>query len=119
MSNGIAGDESPDPRSELSALIEAGLGHPIDDPKKFEGLVDMQTTLHAEQERLALLFLAREITREQYISRLDGIMRDAARTGERLLGYRDFHKIFGKFRVHDVVDVNAFVDGHRPAAGGG
>lgn len=38
MSFDIAEDEAPDPRSELSALIEAGLGHPITDPKKFTSL---------------------------------------------------------------------------------
>jgi len=116
MSFDNAEDEFPDPRSELSNLIEAGLGHPIEDPQVFEGLLDMQTRLHAEQETLADLFLARDISREQYISRLDAIMRDAARTGARLLGDDDFHKIFGEFAVHNIVDVNAFIGGQRPAA---
>jgi hypothetical protein len=87
MSNGTAGDESPDPRAELSALIEAGLGHPITDPKKFEGLVEMQAKLHAEQERLSNLVLAGKISQDQYISDLDAAMRDAALVGKDLLGF--------------------------------
>jgi hypothetical protein len=114
MSNG-PGDEYPDPRAELSALIEAGLGHPITDPKKFERLVDMQAKLHAEQERLSNRLLAGEISQEKYISDLDAAMRDAALVGKDLLGPKNFRKIFGEFRVHEIIDVPAFIEGHRQA----
>ena len=116
MSFGTAGNGYPDPRSELSALIEAAdLGHPIDD-RVLDALVDMQATLHARQEELAQMLLVKKISRNEYVSNLDGIMREAARVGEHLLGFDDFHKVFGEFRVHNMVDVKTFVAGGGAAA---
>jgi hypothetical protein len=102
-----------DPRSELSTLLAAGLSYSVDD-QTFNGLIEMQARLHAEQERLVLLLVSQEISREQYITLLDSAMTEATRTGEQLLGIDEFHKVFGEFRVYDVVDVSAFVDGHTP-----
>lgn len=110
-------DEAPDPRAELMALIEAGLGRPITNPKTFEGLVQMQTRLHAEQDKLANLLLASEISQDEYIARLDAAMMDAAIIGTDLLGRADFVRIFGEFRVGEVVDIPSFIENHRHAAG--
>jgi hypothetical protein len=113
MSLSIGG--SSDPRSELSTLLEAGLGHPVD-ARVFDGLVGMQVKLHAEQEKLAFRLVSQEISREQYLSLLDSIMIEAARTGENLLGFDEFHKVFGEFRAYDIVDANAFVADRFPTA---
>lgn len=110
-------DESPDPRTELAALIEAGLGHPLTDPKKFQRLVDMQTKLHAEQDALSRMLVSGEITPEEYISRLGGAMAEAAIVGRDELGRKNFEKVFGDFRVEEIIDVPAFIGAHGHAAG--
>lgn len=109
MSFGTAGHDEPDRRSEICALIEAaGLSRPVD-CRALDELVEMQATLHARQEELAQMFLVSKISRKDYASQLDSIMTDAARAGERVLGFDDFHKVFGDFSVQDMIDVNMFV----------
>jgi hypothetical protein len=109
MSFGAAEHDEPDPRSELYALIEAaGLRNSVS-RRMVDDLVDMQATLHAKQGELAQMLHERAISRKEYLSRLDAVMRDAARAGEGVLGFDDFHKVFGEFRVHNIIDVNAFI----------
>lgn len=100
--------------AELSELVEAGLGHPVDD-QVIEALAEMQAKLQSQQQELARLLAMEKISREKYIGQLDAIMQEAALKGTRALGSDDdFHKIYGEFRVHSIIDVNTFVAG--PAA---
>lgn len=103
----IAGQDPPDPRSELSSLIRDSLGHPVD-RRIFNGLADMQAKLQSQQRELVRLLLAKEIDKDVYISRLDDALKTATRDGERLLGADDFHKVFGELRVQNIIDPSAF-----------
>jgi hypothetical protein len=96
---GRPGDR-PDRSSKLSALASAGLGHLVD-KRSVEGLAEMQARLQTRQVELAQLVMTGKISREKYIKELDEAMRQAAKTGESLLGVDDFHKVFGKFRAHN------------------
>jgi hypothetical protein len=106
----IENSASPERRERLSALVRKGLGHSIDD-RTIEGLVKMQTDLQNCQRELARLVMAKEISREKYINDLDAAMKNASRVGETLLGYKDFHKVFGEFRVHNLGDPKVFTGG--------
>jgi hypothetical protein len=119
MSFGTGGHGDPDPRSELSALIEAaGLGHPIG-RQKLDELLEIQASLHANQEQLAGWLLGKKITKTEYVAKLDTVMKEAARAGEKVLGFDDFHKVFGEFSVQSILDVKAFVGGGADGDGGG
>ena len=61
-STGNARDDEPDPRSELSALIQHGLGHPVD-RHVFEELAAMQAKLHSQRQELARLLCRAGIRR--------------------------------------------------------
>ncbi len=100
--------DPPDQRSTLSYLIREGLGHPVKD-EVFEGLADMQSRLQARQRELAQLVMAEKISREKYVAELDGALKEASQIGEKLLGFDDFHKVFGEFRVQSMGDVKAFI----------
>jgi len=114
MNLGATKSDQPNPRSKLSALIRAGLGHPVDQ-KTFDNLAEMQTRLQARQLELANLVATKKISREKYIAELDEALKRASIIGEELLGFDDFHKVFGEFRVHNLGDVAKFVAG-RPTA---
>jgi hypothetical protein len=102
----IGGDQ-PDRRSELLWLLSESLGHPVDD-QTLEGLAEMQAWLQSQQRELVRLIMSNEINRETYLSRLDDALRAAADRGETLLGHDDFHKVFGEFRVHNMIDPRVF-----------
>jgi hypothetical protein len=109
MSISTGAHDDPDPRSELSALIEAAsLGHPIGN-QKLEALLKIQENLRASQEQLAQWLLKKKITKTEYVAKLDTIMRESARAGEEVLGFDDFHKVFGEFSVQSILDAKAFV----------
>ncbi len=112
MNLGGGASDQPDRRSKLSALIRAGLGHQVDQ-RIFDGLADMQNRLQTRQLELAKLVVEKKISREKYIAELDEALKQAAVIGERLLGFEDFHKVFGEFRVHSLGDVSKFVAGSR------
>jgi hypothetical protein len=103
----IAGNDPPDRRSELSLLIREGLGHPVDE-RTFEGLAAMQARLQSRQHELVQLLVSKRIGREAYLAQLDELLKTAAEDGERLLGSDDFHKVFGEFRIHNMIDVDIF-----------
>jgi hypothetical protein len=102
-----SGDQ-PDRRSELLWLLREGLGHPVDDQTLNE-LAEMQAWLQFQQRELVRLFMNREIGRETYLSRLDVALKTAVGRGETLLGHDDFHKVFGEFRVDNIIDPNIFM----------
>jgi len=95
-------------------LVEAGLGHPVE-ARVCAALVELQSRLQERQQELARLFLAKEISKEKYISELDEAMKRASKIGEKILGIEQFHKVFGEFRVHNLGDVNKFISGQSAA----
>ncbi len=112
MSFSTGAHDDPDPRSELSALIEAAsLGHPVGD-QKLEALLKIQEDLHASQQQLARWLLVKKITKADYVAKLDAVMKEAALAGEKVLGFDDFHKVFGEFGIQSILDTNVFIGGH-------
>jgi hypothetical protein len=109
MSSSTSGHSDPDPRSELYALIEAAsLSHPVG-RQKVEALLEIQEKLRSDQERLAQWLSAKRINKTEFIAKLDTVMKETARAGEKILGFDDFHKVFGEFSVQSVVDAKSFV----------
>ena|SRR5258706_14480303 len=94
----------------MAELVQAGLGHPVSD-QVLVGLVAMQERLQSLQQELAASLSATEISRAEYIRQFDILLQEAARAGERSLGFDDFHKIFGEFHVQNLIDVDAFISG--------
>lgn len=114
MNLGPRNSDPPDRRSKLSALIRAGLGHPVNQ-KTLDDLAEMQSRLRERQLELASLVTNEKISREEYIAELDEALKRASVIGEKLLGFDDFHKVFGEFRVHNLGDVPKFVGGRSAA----
>jgi len=111
---GRPGDR-PDRSSKLSALASAGLGHLVD-KRSVEGLAEMQARLQTRQVELAQLVMTGKISREKYIKELDEAMRQAAKTGESLLGVDDFHKVFCDTHGLRRDDVGRVVHGRATAS---
>jgi hypothetical protein len=109
MSFSAGAHDDSDPRSELSALIEAAsLSRPVGD-QKLEDLLKIQENLRISQEQLARWVLRKKITKHEYVAKLEIAMKEATRAGEEVLGVDDFHKLFGEFSVQSIIDMNAFV----------
>jgi hypothetical protein len=108
----VTADFSPDPRSDLSAIIRAGLGHEVDE-RTFEALADMQERLRGRQRDLVQSLMSGNVSREQYIAELRVVLKDAEQDGTRLLGADGFHKVFGDFSVEQMVDLSAFLEKDR------
>jgi hypothetical protein len=109
MSSITGANDDSDPRSELFALIEAAsLGHTIAH-QKLEALLEVQENLRANQEQLAQWLIAERISKLDYVAKLDAAMQETARAGEEILGFEDFHRVFGDFNVDSIIDVKAFV----------
>lgn len=54
--------------------------------------------------------MEKEITPNEYLERLDHTLIEASRTGEEILGYADFHKVFGELRVNKLGDAELFLE---------
>ncbi len=104
-----AGAGPSDRRSELSWLLQEGLGHPIDD-RTLDDLAALQARLEKQQIELVRLLESKSISQESYLFQLDQAMRQTAKLGEDLLGYDDFHKVFGEFDVQGVIDSSSFLE---------
>jgi hypothetical protein len=103
------GVDFPDSRSELSSLVQAGLGHTVDD-YKLTRLAMMREHLEQQIDRLSDLLMDREITPTSYLERLDEILIEASKTGESILGFDDFHRVFGELRSNRLGDAKLFLE---------
>ena len=56
--------------TELAALIQLGLGRPLD-PLTFNALADIQAELWDSQQSLAALLLARKLSQEDYLEKIE------------------------------------------------
>ena len=99
----------PDPRVELSSLIQSTLGHPVDN-KKFAALIAMREALQDRIDQLSDELMERELSPEAYLERLDQTLIEASRQGEDILGYSDFHKVFGELRIEKLGDAKLFLE---------
>jgi hypothetical protein len=108
MSQPLSNDDSSDMRLELSALVEAGLGHTVDDAT-LTALADMQAHLQGRIGELGGLLMEHRISRARYIEELDRVLSDASAVGEGILGFEDFHKVFGELSADQLGDTAAFL----------
>ena len=100
---------NPDPRSELSSLIKAGLGHSVD-KQKFAALVAMREHLQDKIDQLSDLLMDRRIDPVTYLEQLDKALIEASTAGIHILGHDDFHRVFGELRLHKLGDAKAFLE---------
>jgi hypothetical protein len=98
--------------SEMASIIQAaGLDHPIDKGQLSE-LAIMQERLQSRVAALAEMHTRHKISSKKYIEELDRALREAERVGEKIIGRKDFHQVFGEMRADQLVDVQAFVREH-------
>ena len=109
MTPSLSDAQSSDPRSELSSIIQAGLGRPVDD-EKLSGLVIMQERLQTRIGELGALLMDHKITRQSYIEELDKALIEARQMGQKLIGPKNFFKVFGDMRADQLGDVSAFLE---------
>jgi hypothetical protein len=99
----------PDPRTELSSLIQATLGHPVDG-SKFAALIALREDLQDRIDQLSDDLMEREISPQAYLELLDQTLIQASHRGEEILGSSDFHKVFGELRVNKLGDAKLFLE---------
>jgi len=109
MTQSFSDADRPDFRSELSSLVQAGLGHSVDD-KTLSSLAEMQENLQLRIGQLAALLMEHKISPNSYVQELDRALIEASLTGERLMGVEDFHRVFGELRADQLGDVSAFLE---------
>ncbi len=97
----------PDPRAELSSLIEAGLGHSVDDDK-LSALAMMQEHLQTRIGELGGMLADHKISPERYLDELNRAFDQASSTGEKILGREDFHRVFGELKADQLGDLSTF-----------
>jgi len=99
---------------ELSALVEMGLGHPLD-PPTLNALFVIQTALRKDQSGLVTRLDAGELTSHQYVDQLTLILQSAMAESQKLLGDERFRLIFGEAGRHpeSIIDRDRFVGLNR------
>jgi len=96
-----------DQKAELSSLIQAGLGHSVND-ETLSALAKMQERLQSRVAKLGELLSVHEITPTRYIQELESAFKEASKFGERILGEKDFHAVFGEMTPNNLFDVEQF-----------
>jgi hypothetical protein len=96
--------------AELSALVELGLGRPLD-RERFNALAAIQRDLRKSQEALADDLEKGKITPEAYLGMLDQTLTQTMHKSEELLGYDNFKAIFGEppQTSENLIDSEAFL----------
>jgi len=100
---------------ELSALVKATLGDSIDE-RTVDALVHTQAAMKRGQAHLVHLLDTHEISPDDYLIRLNALLRMWMEHSEKLLGTERFHIIFGEAGDHpeDLIDVEAFFQDQSP-----
>jgi hypothetical protein len=107
MTEPVSGTSNP--KVELSYLIEAGLGHPVNEETLSE-LVGMQKRLQDRIGELSTMLSTHAISSRKYIEELNRALREASLAGEDIMGPRDFHRVFGpELRADQLFDIDAFL----------
>jgi hypothetical protein len=98
-------------RAELSALIQACLGHSIDQ-QTFDRLANAQARFQIEQARLAERLDAGVLTPEDYLLGLNNRLRRWRDRSRSILGRENFSAIFGEAGEHPgtLVDRETFLN---------
>jgi hypothetical protein len=105
----ISSDDQPDPKAELSELVEAGLGHTVSDATLTE-LFKMQERLQSRIGEAVAQLAQNKISRKSYLEKLNLALADASRMGEMLIGAEDFHRVFGNMTAENLIDTRVFFE---------
>lgn len=111
MTQPHSGAHAPDPRAELSSMVEAGLGRAVD-ADVLSQLLTMQERLQNSIGELSALLIDHKITRQEYVKKLDQALIEARRAGQAAMGAKNFYKVFGDMRADQLGDVSAFLAEH-------
>jgi hypothetical protein len=107
-----SGQVDPDStsRAELQALADASLG-PHYDQNKIAAIINLQRMLHRDQDNLVLELDRQLISRNQYLERLNALLRRIYSECEKILGSQDFEKLFGAplNQIDHMVDADVFL----------
>jgi hypothetical protein len=96
-----------DQKAELLSLIKAGLGHPVNDDD-LSALAKMQQRLQSRVVDLGEQLSVHKITPTRYIQELESAFQEASKFGEKILGKKDFHTVFGEMTANNLFDVEQF-----------
>jgi hypothetical protein len=105
-----ARDEEAIRLSDLAALVQMGLGHPLD-PLTFKELAQIQADLRGTQRALAIKLDTGALTPESYLDQLNAALSLWAKRNLALLGDEMFDAIFGKEgrQPEDMIDRGTFL----------
>jgi hypothetical protein len=107
MTDPVSG--TPNPKAELSSMIQAGLGHSVNE-KTLSKLVGMQKRLQDRISELSAMLSAHTISSRKYTEELNRALREASSAGEDIMGSDDFHRVFGpELRADQLFDTDAFL----------
>lgn len=81
-------------REELQTMVDVFVGENYD-RKKFEQIAGLKKTMNQQQVVLCKCLDAGEISREQYLDLLTALLRAIFRETKRVMGARDYQKLFG------------------------
>jgi hypothetical protein len=110
----VAADEEAIRMTELSELVEAGLGGPLDRPT-FDALAVIQMRLRRTQAELVSSLDRGRISPEKYLEDVTAALRTASLESQKLLGRARFLAIFGEagLQPEGMIDRDAFVAQQR------
>jgi hypothetical protein len=94
-------------KAEMLSLVQAGLGHSVGEDT-IAGLMRMQSRLQSRIAELGDMLSVHQISAENYIVEMDRAMDEASAVGERLLGRKDFHAVFGEMKASNLFDIEEF-----------
>ena len=70
----------------------------------------MQERLQHRIGELTALLGQNKMSRQNYVQELDRALAAASRSGEHLMGFENFHRVFGELAANQLGDVEAFVE---------
>ncbi len=110
FNNPAYADSASVSRAELQALADASLGVQYDQAK-IAMIINLQQTLHQEQESLVRQFDGQFLSKKQYLERLNALLHRIYSECEKILGSQDFEKLFGAplDQVVHMVDPDVFL----------
>lgn len=99
-------------REEFQALVDESLGAGYDEAK-IAAVHNLRLGLRREQTRLAERLANTSLTHRQYLDQLNELLRRVYSECEKILGKRDFEKLFGAplAEIDHMVDRDLFL-GH-------
>src|SRR3981081_4447486 len=109
MPDADSGSQDDQLKRELEFLIAEGLEGRTLEAETFQKLLAIQRQLRERQAELGNLAREETISDAEYLKQLKNALRSADVQGEELLGFEDYHRIFGDPETIDtLVDQEVF-----------